>query len=292
MANETTSTSANDYVYAARILAQNILPNFYGHNNAAHLTRFSSIAGFPSNQENFPIAGALAAQSLQEGSDADYTQYSTSVASISVSEVGLVLALTDVLTKADIVAGMEHYASQMGQALANKVTVDILNLSSGFSSQVGTTTVDLSEANILDGIQTLAAAGVPGPYHGQLHPIQWRDLAAAVGGTLTPAGTTGSESVAQVTNAFGAEPAFSGGLNQLYGVNWAVSSNVPTATAGADRLGMIVSPMYAIGYVEKWPARVEMERDASLRATEVAVTSAYGVGELLDAAGVGVLTDA
>jgi hypothetical protein len=291
VANETTSTSANDYVLAAELLASRILPNFYGHNNAAHMTRFESIAGSPTKAADFPTAGSLSAAGLTEGTDAAFTQYSTGVVTLTVAEAGLVLAITDLLNVSDIV-DMGHYAEQAGQALANKVTTDITALSSGFSNSVGSTTVDLTEANILDGIQTLAAAGVPGPYHGILHPQQWRDLAAAVGGTLTPAGTTGSESVAQVTRAFGAEPAFGGGLMDLYGVNWSISSNVPTATAGADRSGMIVSPRYAIGYLEKWPARVEMERDASLRATEIAVTAAYAVGELLDAAGVQVLTDA
>ena len=46
-ANVTTTTSANDYVLAAELLASRILPHFYGHNNAAHLTRFESIAGSP-----------------------------------------------------------------------------------------------------------------------------------------------------------------------------------------------------------------------------------------------------
>lgn len=291
MANETTTTSANDYVLAAELLASRILPNFYGNNAAGHLTRFESIAGSPTTAADFPISGSLSAAALTEGTDASFTQYSTSKATLTVAEAGLVLAITDLLNVSDIV-DMGHYALQASMALANKVTTDITALSTGFSQQCGATTVNLSEQNILDGITLLAAGGVPGPYHGILHPQQWNDLAAAVGGTITPAGTTGSQSVAEVTNAFGATPAWDGGLRELYGVQWSISSNVPTATAGADRSGMIVSPMYAIGYLEKWPARVRFERDESLRATEIVVTAAYAVGELLDAAGVQVLTDA
>ncbi len=43
--------------------------------------------------------------------------------------------------------------------------------------------------------------------------------------------------------------------------------------------------------VEKWAIRPEMERDASLRGTEVVVTSAYAVGEVDDLAGQGLIFD-
>jgi len=291
VAQETTTTSANDLVLAAELMASRIMPNFYGLNTAGHMTRFESIAGSPTTAADFPIAGALTAQSLQEGSDASYSQYSTTKVTLTVAEAGLVLGLTDLLQSSDIV-GVEHYASQASQALANKVTKDICALATGFSNSAGSTGVNLTEQNILDGATTLAAAGVYGPYHGILHPQQWNDLAGAVGGTITPAGTTGTQSVAEVTNAFGVRPAFDGGLRELYGVMWSITSNVPTANSGADRAGMIVSPQYAIGYLEKWPARVRFERDESARVTELVVTAAYVVGELLDGAGVGVITDA
>ncbi len=289
MANEVTTTSANDLVYSAWILASDILEAFYGQQTAMHLVRFSSIADLPTKAKDFPTSPVLSAASVAEGVDMSNTAFSTGKATVTAAEVGLLLTVTDVLSMSDIVDD-SYYAQQAGEALADKVTTDICSLSSGFSSSVGATGVNLTEANILDGIQTLMAAGVPGPYHGILHPIQYRDLATAVGGTLSPAATTGTESVRQVTNEFGARP--NGGLGELYGVMWSISSNVPTANAGADRAGMIVNPRNAIGFVEKGAARVEPERDASLRAREIAVTAMYGVGELKDAAGVGVITDA
>ena len=290
-ANQTTTTTANDYVLPAELLASRVLPHFYGHNNARHMTRFETIVNSPTTAAIFPIAGELAASGVAETADLSYTTYSTGGTTLTASEAGLVLGISDMLGQSDIV-DLGHYAQQMGEAMANLVTVDILSLATGFGSSVGATGVNLTEANILDGIQTIAATGVTGQLHGSLHTIQWRDLAAAVGGTLTPAGTTGSESVAQVTRAFGADPVQSGGLLNLYGVNWAMTSNVPTANAGADRAGMIVSPMYAIGFLEKWPVRVRYERDESARITEIVLSTAFTVAELLDDAGVGVVTDA
>jgi len=287
MANEITTTSADDLSYAAQILAADILENFYGNNIAAPLVRKADIGGFPSRAKDFPISPALAAASLAEGVDMANTAFSTTKVTITAAEVGLLLTITDLLSVSDIV-GDEYYAGEAGKALASKFTTDVLALASGFSQQCGATTVDLTETNIIDGLVLLQAGGVSPPYVAALHPRQWGDLVGSMGSYINQVGS-GSGARAE-SNDVMVSP--DGGLGRLYGVSWYISHLVPTATAGADRLGMIVAPQYALGHVEKWAARVEFERDASLRAREIALTACYGLGELRDAAGIGVLTDA
>ena len=289
MADEITTTSANDFVFDYWILASNILPHFYGLNVAEHLVRVESLAGLPTLTHNFPVEPQMAAAGLSEGVDMANSPYATSYVPITAAESGIRTEPTDILNLSSIV-GSAQYARSMGQAMAAKRTSDILALSGGLSNQCGATTDNLTEANILAGTTGLMARGVPGPYHGVLHPQQYTDLAGSVSTTLTFIGS-GAPSPRANTNDLGAMPT-DGGLGELYGVNWTVSSLVPTATAGADRIGCIVNPMYAFGLVEKFPVRVEPQRDASLRATEINVVSCYGVGELKDSAGVGVLSDA
>jgi hypothetical protein len=77
----------------------------------------------------------------------------------------------------------------------------------------------------------------------------------------------------------------------LFGVNVYQTTNVQTANTGADRAGAMFSSE-ALGLATKWPARTELQRDASLRATEIVVTACYGVGELVDSFGVPIVTDA
>lgn len=290
MANETTTTSANDYMLAESLMASAILPYFYGHNNVSHLYRYESIAGEPSTAKGFPVAGQLVAAAMPEGVDTAYSQYTTGTVRLTVSTVGLVLGITDLLDRSAIV-DMGHYAEQAGQALANKVTTDVLALNAGFSQVAGSTGVDLTEANILTAIQLLGAGGVPGPYNGVLHNIQFMDLAGSVGSTINTLNAPGSDSVAAASRQFGAEPQFGGQLFNLYGVNWTVNSNVPSMAAGADRAGVVVSPRNATALVSKWDARVEFQRDASALLTEIVVSACYAVGELKDAAGVLIQTD-
>ncbi len=288
MASETTLTTANDLSYSAMILANNILPAFYANNNAQFFVRQASLVGMPSKAHNFPTWPSLSAAAVAEATDLTNTAISTGVATVTAGEHGIMATITDLLSTSDIV-DLGDYGRQLGMAMAELFQTDIFALSSGFSSSVGSTGVPLTELNVLEAVTTLENAKAPGPYVGALHPSQWEDFIGAVGGTLTPAGNQGT-GVQAVTNLFGARP--QGSRGEFYGIVWFTNTEVPTANAGADRGGMVVSPQYAIGNAEKWAIRVELERDASLRATEVVVTDARGEGELLDGAGVAIVTDA
>jgi len=287
MADEITTTTADDLTYAASILEADIIDALYENNNAINLCRQASLANFPSKAKDFPKRPKLAASSLTEGQDMNYTAYATTKETITTGEVGLTLTPTDVLSVSDIVDN-SLYAQDAGFAVANKITTDIAALSSGFTTEVGSTGVALTEANVLIAIATLEAENVPGPYRALIHPHQKRQLIADVGTTLTPAGGTGMASRAE-TNDYGARP--EGFLGDLYGGTWFSTAAVPDANAAADHEGMIVGVSRALGYVTKWDVRVELERDATLRATEIVVTSMYGVGEIADESGVSILSD-
>jgi hypothetical protein len=288
MAGEITTASADDLTIAAEVLAADILDAFYGLNSAGGMVRMANIAGAPTKAKDFPISPILSASSLAEGADMVNTAFMTTKATITAGEVGLLLTLTDLMSASDIVED-GYYAGEGGRALAAKVTTDIASLGSGFSQQCGATTVNLTEANVLAGLVLLKAAGVPGPYKGLLHTVQWQDLAISIGSTLTTYGRGGTDPRDVGNDLLGR---IDGANGRALGIDWYETHLVPTATAGADRLGMIVSQSNAVGFVSKWEARVEFERDASLRAREIAITACYGTGELRDAAGIGVLSDA
>lgn len=286
MANEVTTTSVDDLLLDAELLASAILPHFYGNLVAAPFVRSADIGGAPTKAKDFPITPGLTAGSIAEAVDLTNTPFVTSKVTLTVGEVGIMLTITDLLSMSDIVSDA-YYSAEMGKAMALKFNTDVLALAAGFSGQCGATTVNLSEQNILDGQVTLASDGVPPPYRGVLHPQQYADLIADVGTTVVAG--QGVSARAQ-TNDLSIPN--TGPVGELYGVEWYVSHLVPTATAGADRLGMMVAPAHALGHVSKWDVRVEAERDASLRAREIVVTACYAVGELRDEAGIGILSDA
>jgi hypothetical protein len=265
------------------------MPHFYGNLVAGALVRSADIGDAPTKAKDFPITPGLTASSIAEAVDLTNTPFVTSKVTLTVGEAGLMLTITDLLSMSDIVSD-EYYAAEMGKAMALKFNSDVLSLSSGFSGSTGSTGLDLTEAYIIAGEVTLASNGVPPPYRGVLHPQQWADLIADVGTTINPASGPGAQTSREATNDWSVPSV--GPVGSAYGVEWYTSHLVPTANAGADRLGMIVAPQHAIGHVSKWDVRVEPERDASLRAREIVVTACYAVGELRDAAGIGVLSGA
>ena len=290
MANEITASGLSaTFSYEYRLLRQSMIDALYEQSNRLiQFLRQSTISGFEATADRFPKPPKLSASALTDGTDMGNTAFSPSQVTLTVGEVGLMLTLTD-LARFSSIADYEWYGMECGKAVAEKLIGDIAALASGFSTTVGSTGVDLSEQNFRDGKTTLVAANVPGPYASMLHPQQVNDLETSIGSTISAAGNTGASARSE-TNDLSMGPDMDFG--SLYNVRIVSSPQVATANAGADRAGAIFAANRALGYVEKWAVRPELERDASLRATEVVVTAAYAVGELDDTSGVGIVTDA
>lgn len=290
MANEITYSGlqgkfSTDY----RLLRQSMIDALYETVNQviAHL-RQKRLNSFESTAERFPKPPVLTAAGLTDGTDMSNTAFSPTTVTLTVGEVGLMLQLTD-LARFSSIADYAFYGAECGKAVAEKLITDITALGAGFSTVEGNTGVNLTEQNFRDAKTTLIAAKVPGPYFAMLHPQQINDLEGSIGSTISAAGTTGGSARGE-TNDLSMGPSLNAGT--FYGVAVLSSATVPTANAGADRAGMMAASGRALAYVEKWGVRPELERDASKRATEVVVTSAYAVGELDDTSGVAITTDA
>ena len=289
MAEEVTySGFSGNYTQTYRLLADSLVESLY--ENAQNILPFlirKSIAGFISDSERFPKAPALAAAALTDGNDLANTAYVPTQITLTVAEVGLAMTLTD-LANFSSITDIQQLGFEAGQAVADKLITDIAALGSGFTNTSGSTGVDLTEQNIRDAKTTLIINKIPGPYAALLYPTQVNDLEGSIGSTLSAAATTGTSARAE-TNDMSMGPSMDHGT--WFGIRILSSSTVPTAGAGADSAGFIFGGGRALGYVEKWAIRPELERDASLRASEVVVTAAYAVGEIDDLSGVGLITD-
>ena len=282
MANETTLTSANDLTYAA-LINESVIDYARASIVIAPLVRQFSLEGRAGRVLDVPVWGSVSAGAVNEGTDLSNSALSTDKVTLTAGEVGVMITVTDLLAESDILANLDEYAQQLGLAVADKIDADLAALFAALNSAgaVGSTGVNLTDDNFLEALYTLEAADAPKPYHCMLHPRQWVDLRADI---VTSTGVPYGASAAQ-------EIVNSGFAGVLFGVNVYQTTNVPTANTGADRAGAMFSSE-ALGIVTKWPARTELQRDASLRATEIVVTACYGVGELVDAFGVPIITDA
>lgn len=295
MANETTTTSANDVFVT--VLHQAVLeerrpleiPWRMFHTKADPVGR-GITAQFAIQDD----PGAAAA--LTEGTDASNTQLTTSAQSATATEQGIMATVTDRLAAVSIVDAYDHFGGVLARSYQERMNDIFCSFYDDFSNTTGSTGLDLTVIQFTTAVAALAGRDVPGPYWGVLHPQQLLDL--AVGSGNTPGGVL--TSLSSASPYYGNPNADVDGVMKfqrgpgpysLFDVDFWVTSSVVTANAGADRAGAIFNKE-AIGYHELWDMRTELQRDASLRATEVVVTGCIGAIEVDDNRGQSVITDA
>ncbi len=177
--NPSTTTTYNDTVYSA-IIADMVLDALMAHVVTPPLLRKFDLSNQPSKSVDVPKADSFTAAALTEGTEVANTALTTSKVTGTAAEIGIMATITDVLEVSDIAAAHGARLKQLGRSIADKVDVDICALLDNFTSTVGTTTVDLTLANILSAIYTLEAANAPKPFVGVLHPVQISDMRTAL----------------------------------------------------------------------------------------------------------------
>lgn len=281
-----TTTSTYDDVSYAAIITDEVYDALMAAVVTPPLLDNFDIMNSASNAVKIPKADKFTAAAVAEGTELINTALTTTSVTITASEIGIQATVTDVLEVSDIPAAHGARLRQLGRALADKMDVDITALLSGFSSSVGSTTVDITLANLLEAIYTLEAADAAslGPLVAVLHPRQTADLRTELEADAASIYTSESQSGLSKANA--------GYFGSWFGIDIFQSTNVPTANAGADRAGGVFVRNYALGMVKKWDARIETLRWPSIRGFVLVATAMYGVGEVEDSAGVAVVTDA
>ncbi|VAW37818.1 hypothetical protein MNBD_DELTA02-733 [hydrothermal vent metagenome] len=285
MANEvTTAAGSAGELVAAEIVSRLVIDAAYGEAVMPPLVRVADISEESTLTVDFPKWPLLSATDLTEGTDASNSAVNTSSIGVTADEAGIMITVTDMLLTSSSLGGLEPYAMELGKALAGKIDSDLLAEVADFTSSVGATGVDMTEANFLEAIYTLESGNAVGPFVAVLHPAQVHDLRTALAAS-TGAVWGGASAPAEDIGAFGS----------LYGVDVFKSTNCASVNANADRQGVMM-PMgnqSGLAYVLKTGARTEFQRDASLRATEIVVTAIYG-DECVNTAsngGVAIITD-
>jgi len=285
MANEVTTAAASaGELVAAEIVSRLIIDAAYAESVMPVLCRVADISTESTLTVEFPKWPLLSASDLTEGTDASNTAVNPASVSVTADEAGIMITVTDMLLNSSSLGGIEPYARELGKALANKIDTDLLAEVADFPNSVGTSGVNITEADFLEAIYKLEGGNAVGPFVAVLHPIQVHDLRTAI------AATTGA-----VWGGPSAPGGDIGAFASLYGVDVYKSTNCASVNANADRQGVMMPSgnQSGLAYVLKTGAKTEFQRDASLRATEIVVTAVYGDECVNTAAngGVAVITD-
>ena len=284
MANEfDTGVSGADALYAN--IMQAALFTMNEQSIIRPLVRNYNMTGTPGLTAQVPIYPAVSASGVGDGSDLSNVAFATTKKEITASEVGVMVTLTDLLEEASADDTAAAIGRQLGAAMAEKVDTDIAALFSGFSNVVNKSSASVTIDDIFKAAATLKAnkADQNGAYVAVLHPYQAYDLKLQ----LTNAGSTMSHNITDVGN----RALENGFIGRVAGVDIFESTVIDGADSVGSYFGAVMT-QDALGYMLKRDMRIETQRDASLRATEIVGSMAYGVTELFDQYGVAIQSDA
>lgn len=278
MANESTTSSLNDLlpsiVAEALFVAQE-------RSLMRGLVRNYTLPAGSGKTITVPIYPAQTAAAVNEATDLTNTAISTSGAVLTVGEVGLMTTVTDLARVASASNVVADVGNLFGTAVATKIDKDLTALFSGFSATVGGTTTTLTAALVAQAIMKLRGQGIPmADVAVVLNPDVAYDFVANLTGTFAnPNG-----------GALQNEAMANGMVGRFMGVPVYITANVLNNGTAGDYVGAVFH-RDALGIAMLQDIKLEAQRDASLRADELVATAVYGVGELYDAYGVGIVAD-
>jgi stage V sporulation protein SpoVS len=307
MANEVTYTAANERV--AAVLHNEmafLLADRASIRNHPAIADYSNLAGRGSTALKVPLFGlagynAMAATNADEVTAVGNTALTTTAPTITIARYALARERSDLYQITDPgLLNVDALAADMVGAYDMAVTTALAALASGFSNSVGTSGVDLSVDDFYAAIFQLEESNVPGQFLAVLHPVQVSNLQASL--RLEGGANQYKAATQDMLDAKG-----QGYAGMFAGVDIFKSSKVATANAGADRAGMMIG-MGAIGFAAGSPqaistlggdvvpsgteVMVEFERDSAAGLQKIVGSAFFGVAELQDAMGVGIITDA
>lgn len=281
MANETTYALISSYLpdiwEAALMYAQQ---NFFMPDV---VTTFTNQSGM-TPRKNTQYSGGTVVTGLGETDDLTTQAFTRSALStLTPQEIGTQFIITDRRMETDDVPSiMADLTEHIGYTVFKQVESHLAGL---FSSLTGGT-IDssgtaLTWSNIYSARAILAASPVPGPYTVVLHEYQWLDLATAV----NIVGTSNSSPL-RVRDDIQSRY-YVGSMGDM---NFFVTGN-EVISAGTAVTGGIFNRQ-ALALDLRRALRLEPERDASKRHTEVNATMIYAYGTWRPAYGVQIISDA
>lgn len=233
-----------------------------------------------------PIRPTITAVSVGETEDfnAPTTFGKSTLATLTPGEIMAQVVLTDRDVETDPDSAVRDAEFELGSSIAVKIDTDLMSLFDSFTTDKGDGTGQTATFENFAAAVAAVRAGFANQYgtiNAVLHPYHWHDLWLELG---KPAATYAN--LAGVTEQ---------ALRQYFitellgGVRIYTSSNVPRS--GSDAIsGLFVRP--AIMLDTRRAVRMEQERDASARATELNINAGYAYGIVRNTFGGGFTADA
>jgi hypothetical protein len=178
--------------------------------------------------------------------------------------------VTDIEIMNDADGTMQDASQEIGAAMAAKIDTDLVGVFSQFSTDKGTGAGQAATiASVAAAVSLLRTRFAPqdGPINVVLHPYAWHDIWVLLGQPVATAALLGDVANQALKDYF---------VGNWLGVRWFTSANIST-DANADAVSGVFTQS-AIAFDSRIAPYMELERDASLMATEANMVAGYAVG--------------
>ena len=279
MANETTSSTLSELF---ENITQEAIFTFQETSVMRPLVTLYPIVGSGKTIE-VPVYPAITASAVNEATDLTNTAVNPTSETITASEVGVMTTLTDLARDSASRNVGADIGKLFGEAIAKKVDTDLATLLDSFTTTIDSAGgVELTADKLFQAQAILRSLNVPAPYYGVFSPKAVFNLKK----TLTSAGyNTNANAISDIGN----EALTNGYVGRVAGIDIFENANI-AINANDDSAGGVFHPI-ALGLALKEDFKVETQRDASLRGTEIVASICYGTGVIKNNYGVRVISD-
>ena len=279
MANETTSSTLSELF---ENITQEAIFTFQETSVMRPLVTLYPIVGSGKTVE-VPVYPAITASAVSEATDLTNTAVNPTSETITASEVGVMTTLTDLARDSASRNVGADIGKLFGEAIAKKVDTDLATLLDSFTTTIDSAGgVELTADKLFQAQAILRSLNVPAPYYGVFSPKAVFNLKK----TLTSAGyNTNANAISDIGN----EALTNGYVGRVAGIDIFENANI-AINANDDSAGGVFHPM-SLGLALKEDFKVETQRDASLRGTEIVASICYGTGVIKNNYGVRVISD-
>ena len=279
MANETTSSTLSELF---ENITQEAIFTFQETSVMRPLVTLYPIVGSGKTVE-VPVYPAITASAVNEATDLTNTAVNPTSETITASEVGVMTTLTDLARDSASRNVGADIGKLFGEAIAKKVDTDLATLLDSFTTTLDSAGgVELTADKLFQAQAILRSLNVPAPYYGVFSPKAVFNLKK----TLTAAGyNTNANAISDIGN----EALTNGYVGRVAGIDIFENANI-AINANDDSAGGVFHPI-SLGLALKEDFKVETQRDASLRGTEIVASICYGTGVIKNNYGVRVISD-
>ena len=278
MADETTSSTLAE-LYTD--VVQEAIFNFQETSVMRPLVTTYNITG-QGKTVQVPVYPAISAAAVAEGTDLANTAIDPTAVDITASEIGVMTTLTDLGRDSAQRNVGSDIGKLFGDGLAKKVDSDLAALFTSFTAALGAAATELTPELLFQAQATLRALNVPAPYYGVFNPKAVFNLKKV----LTNAGySTGANAISDKGN----QALNDGFVGRIAGIDVFENANI-AIDGDDDSVGAVFHPA-SIGLIMKSDIKIENQRNASLRGTEIVASMTVGQAIVKNDFGVKITVD-